>query len=165
MESLSQFKLNTKHSSTIADRMESSRSEVIATNRHYLKTLIQVLLLCARQEIALRGHRESNDSANRGNFLEILSVVACHDSIVQQKLTSGPRNALYTSADIQNTLLNIMGKMIRKEVCSKVRNSGVFSISADETKDISKTEQLALVVRYVDIKEACIYERKICYVC
>ena len=126
-----------------------------------------MVLLCVRQEIALRGHRESDNSVNRGNFLEILNVVASHDSTVQQKLMNGPRNAAYTSAEMQNTLLNIMGKitkMVREEDCSQVKNAGVYSISADETKDTSKTEQMALVVRYVDIKEACIYERFLTFV-
>ena len=164
MESWSQYKLNTQLGSSISDRMESSHSEVVSTNRHYVKTLIEVLLLCAHQEIALRGHRESVDSANRGNFLEILHVLASHDPVVQQKLLNGPRNAVYTSAEIQNTLLSIMGKMVREEVCKRVKSAGVYSISADETKDISKTEQMALVIRYVDIKEACIYERFLTFV-
>lgn len=60
MESWSQYKLNTQLSSTIANSMESSRSEVVSTNRHYIKTLIKVVLLCKHQEIALRGHWESN---------------------------------------------------------------------------------------------------------
>ena len=32
-----------------------------------------------------------------GNFIEILTLVAAHDSIVQEKLQNGPRNAVYTS--------------------------------------------------------------------
>ena len=48
-----------------------------------MKTIAEVFLLCSQQEIGLRGHKESEDSLNRGNFLEILKLVAlelqfCH---------------------------------------------------------------------------------------
>ena len=164
MVAWSQYKLNTKHHTSIAERMESNRAQVISNNRHYLKALIEVILLCALQEIALRGHRESCEAPNRGNFLEILHLLAAHDSIVQQRLEKGPRNAMYTSAEIQNTLLHIMGEMVRKKVCAEVKDAEFYSILADETKDCSKTEQMAIVVRYVNVKEARMYERFLTFV-
>ena len=57
-----------------------------------------------------------------------------------------------------------MGDISRDEVCKAVRNAGFFSLLGDESKDISKVEQLAIVVRYVDIKTASIYERFLTYV-
>jgi len=82
MQAWSQYKLNAKHHVSIAQRMDSSRMQIISDNRHYLKALVRVLLLCALQEIGLRGHRECTDASNRGNFLEILALVASHDPIV-----------------------------------------------------------------------------------
>ena len=77
-----------------------------------------------------------------------------HDSVVQDRLQNGPKNATYTSPEVQKELLHIMGTMIRNIVCSNVKEAGVFSLLADESKDRSKNEQLAIVLRYVDI---CIY--------
>ena len=91
--------------------------------------------MCAKQEIALSGHREGSSAVNKDNFLEILHLVALHEPIVQQRLSQGPRNAVYTSPEIQNTLLHIMGEMVTERVCSEVLNAGVFSVLADETKD------------------------------
>ena len=121
--------------------------------------MIQVLLLCALQEIGLRGLRECADASNWGNFLEILALVASHDPIVQQRLQQGPRNAVYTSAEIQNTPLHIMGEMVREKICQEVKDAGVYSVLADESKDSCKTEQMAIVIRCVNIKDACIHER------
>ena len=160
----SQYKLNSKHHTSIADRLESNRAQLISNNRHYLKTLIQVLLLCAQQEIALRGHREGSSAVNKGNFLEIVHLLASHDPIVQQRLTEGPRNAVYTSPEIQNTLLHIMGEMVARKICAEVLDAGVFSVLAGETKDSSKSEQMAIVLRYVDVKEATVHERFLTYV-
>ena len=72
------------------------------------------ILLCAKQDLALRGHREGPTSNNKGNFLEILNVVAKHDPTVQRKLTQCPRNATYTSGDIQNDILGIMAEAIQE---------------------------------------------------
>ena len=75
-----------------------------------------MILLCALQEIALRGHNESTDSVNRGNFREILQLVAEHDVVVKERLCHGPQNAKYTSPEIQNLLLTIMGGMVQERM-------------------------------------------------
>ena len=143
--------------------MDSARKEQILRNRHYLKSVAEVILLCSCLEIALRGHDESIGSLNRGNFRDILQVVAKHDPVVQERLEQGPCNATYTSPDIQNMLLQIMGDMVRKSICDGVRQAGFFSLLADETKDASKQEQMAVVVRYVGDK-AVIHEHFLTFV-
>ena len=159
-----QYTLNSQKGTSVSERLGTARVEQIKQNRHYLKSVIEILLLCSHQEIALRGHRESEMSSNRGNFMEILKLVAAHDPIVHHRLNDGPKNAAYTSPDIQNTLLNVMGNVVRNEICLAVKNAGVYSILADETKDSSKREQLAIVLRYVDIASATIFERFVTYV-
>ena len=119
---------------SVANRLDAARSYSIKKNRHYLKTILEVLLVCSHQEIALRGHDESKNSSNRGNFIEILKLISSHDAIVKEKLTSGPRNAVYTSPIIQNELLHIMGEMVQDIICYKIREAGFFSILVDESK-------------------------------
>lgn len=83
-----------------------------------------------------------------------MQLLPRHDPVVQCRLNDGPRNAAYLSPDIQNTLLKIMGGAIRKQICVAVQKSGVYSILEDESKDCSKREQVAIVLRYVDIDSA-----------
>ena len=129
-----------------------------------MKSVIEILLLCSQQEIALRGHRESELSANRGNFLEILKLVAAHDQIVYHRLNDGPKNAAYTSPEIQNTLLNVMGNIVQSFVSSaKIEYTPAF-LTAKQISFRSKREQLAIVLRYVDIESATIFERFLTYV-
>lgn len=80
--SWNQYTLNLQKGTSVSEQLDSARAERIKENRHYLKSVIEILLLCSHQEIALRGHRESDVSTNRGNFLEILKLVAAHDQIV-----------------------------------------------------------------------------------
>ena len=88
--------------------------------------IAEVILLCSRLEIALRGHDESSVSLNKGNFREIMQLVAKHDPIVKQRLEQGPQNATYLSPEIQNLLLHIMGNMIRKLISDGVKQAGFF---------------------------------------
>lgn len=162
--SWNQYKLNLKQGTLISEQLSSARADQIGENRHYIKTVAEILLLCSKQDIALRGHRESVESANRGNFLEILQLLARHDPIVRRRISNGPKNATYTSPDIQNALLNVMGNLVRKRICAEVQKAGMYSILADETKDCSKREQLAIVLRYVDAESGTLFERFLTYV-
>ena len=45
-----------------------------SAHRHYIASIAEVILLCARQEFALRGHDESTKSHNRGNLRTCLQT-------------------------------------------------------------------------------------------
>ncbi|XP_076322009.1 52 kDa repressor of the inhibitor of the protein kinase-like [Tachypleus tridentatus] len=71
-----------------------------------------------------------------------------YDEIVKNKL-SDPGNAKYTRHDIQNELLDIIAGMIRKDISKEVMEAEHFALMVDETKDVSKQEQLPIVVKYL----------------
>ena len=73
--SWNQYKINSHCKTSISDRLGISRAEQVTQNRHYIKTLAEIILLCSHQEIALRDHREGEHSMNRGNFLEMLQFM------------------------------------------------------------------------------------------
>ena len=58
-------------------------------------------------------------------------------------------NAKYTSPEIQNQMIQIVGSVILDEIVHRVKKPKLYSIIADETLDNSKTEQFSLLVRYV----------------
>ena len=56
---------------------DSLKVENVRKNREILKWLIKVNILCAKQCIAFRGHRENiNSNQNLDNFLAILKLLA-----------------------------------------------------------------------------------------
>ncbi|XP_022176471.1 zinc finger MYM-type protein 1-like [Myzus persicae] len=63
-----------RSNSTIVDKLDSQHTKVVAENRQYLSTVLQTILYCARQGIALRWHDESEESDNQGNFLELMKL-------------------------------------------------------------------------------------------
>ena len=55
-----------------------------------------------------------------------------------------------------------MESLARNKICEEVRNSGHFTLMIDETRDISKKEQVSIVGRYV--KASAVYESFLTYV-
>lgn len=85
-----------------------------------LRSIIKVLKLCGRQNLALRGHREKGDildaadTSNGGNFRALLRERAeAGDEILREHLQSCGANATYISPDVQNQLVHECGKIIK----------------------------------------------------
>lgn len=156
MESWANFK-ESKKSGSVVEKAESASLEIIKKRRRHLDKIISVLLLTGRQGIAQRGHFETEDSKNRGNFLEILEVVNKYDP----NQSDMPLNAHYCSPSSQNELLDISSKIVQEKIVKEMEKSGYYSILADDTKDKSKKEQMSICVRYV--YENCIFERFLCF--
>lgn len=96
-------------------------------------------LVCARQDIGLRGHRETESDdkksnfVNMGNFLEIIRLVKLESETAKNNLDNLPRNATYLSKDSQNELLDVSANIILKHIVNETTyNDGIFSLILDE---------------------------------
>jgi hypothetical protein len=56
---------------SIANELKSQHAQEVKKNREYLQFIIENLLFLGKQGLALRGHEESSNSKNKGNFLEL----------------------------------------------------------------------------------------------
>jgi hypothetical protein len=123
-----------------------------------LKTSIDSVRWLAFQACAFRGHDESSDSKNQGNFIELIKFLATfNDKVDGVVLTNAPRNAKYTSPQIQEEILHIFATKVR-DVIRKEIGDAKFFILVDEAQDESKREQMAIILRFVD-KDSFIRER------
>ena len=135
---------------SIRQMVNTQYMEQVRQNRHYIKTIGEIILHTASQNIAQRGHKETDDVANPGNVLKILKYTAKRDPIIAERLIDGPQNEKYTSAAIQNEVIDVFAHMVLDDIVECVKYSSYFSIEADEAKDVRKTEQLSLVIRFFD---------------
>ncbi|KAH0654153.1 hypothetical protein KY285_032176 [Solanum tuberosum] len=102
--------------------------------------------------LAFRVHREDESSLNKGNFLEILSWYAKRcDKIGELVLKKAPKNDQMTSHKIQKDIV-IACKLETIKAIMEDLNGDYFSLLVDESCDISRKEQMAIVLRYVDRK-------------
>ncbi|XP_058753009.1 uncharacterized protein LOC131626167 [Vicia villosa] len=119
-------------------------------NRLRLKTSIDTVRWLTLQACAFRGHDETSNSKNQGNFFELLKLLASYnDEIAKVVLENAPQNCKYTSHQIQKELLKILSSRVKKHIREEIGDSK-FCIVVDEARDESKKEQMALVLRFVD---------------
>ena len=116
-------------------------------NRHYMKTIWEVVLFTATQNTAQRGHKEDDDVSNPGNVKKILWSAAKHDTILADRIKNGPKNERYTSHSIQNEVVEVLANLFLAELVESIQKLWFFSIQSDESKDVRKTEQVPLVIR------------------
>ncbi|XP_063765900.1 zinc finger MYM-type protein 1-like [Eleginops maclovinus] len=150
MEGWCEFKARMKNGSRIMTKLDAGHEKTVQENRQYMRAVIESLRFTACQTIAQRGHREDQQSTNRGNFIELLNLLGKFDTIVSKKLSSGPGNAKYMHHDIQDELIDVMASMVREQVSNEVKLGEHFALMVDETKDVSKKEQISVALRYLN---------------
>lgn len=160
-----EYKATVANTNSVAVQLEHGRLKSIQDNRVYVKVLLESILYCCQQGLPLRGHREVIDtedtSVNIGNFRSLVVLQSRNNEIVRQKLTAGPKNATWLGNAIQNSLISLLADTIRSLITDEVHAARYFTLIADETKDVSKVEQLSVVLRYVYKSKT--YERFISY--
>ena len=142
-------------------QIDNVRRSIIEENRKKLYPIVKTILLCGRNDLPLRGHRDDSQyhptigefskSSGVGNFIELLNFrVDAGDKILEDHLKNAPANATYISKETQNELIVCCGEVIEDELKSEMKQANYFSVLADEATDCSNTEQMSIVIRFVD---------------
>ena len=92
-----------------------------------------------------------------GNFLKILCLQSSHSSFLRERLetiTKNKRHGQWTSYKIQNEIISLLADFTRKKIVEEINNDKtgdiVIAVIADETSDITRHEQISLVISYID---------------
>ena len=128
----------------------SRREEEIEDNRQIMFRLLEIIKFLAKQNLAFRGHDESKDSLNRGNFLELVHHQAKFDKLLRNHLETAGANCTYLSPYIQNELILSLANNIVYKICQEVKDAKYFAILLDEASDTSRQEQVSFILRYVN---------------
>ncbi|PFX17907.1 52 kDa repressor of the inhibitor of the protein kinase [Stylophora pistillata] len=134
---------------SISEQLSDIHRNTVELNRQKLRSIIKTVVLCGKQNMALRGHRDDpshldESSGNPGNFQALLNFrVEAGDKVLANHFANGPINATYRSKTIQIEIIEVLGTYIQDKI-------GAFSLLADEASDSSNKEQLLLVLRFVD---------------
>lgn len=144
-------------SQSIDSQVDSVRTRQIQENQEKLAPIIKTVILCGRQGLPLRGHRDHGEfnvsvepEENEGNFRALLRArIDSGDVNLKKHFETCPRNATYISWNIQNQIIEACDIIIKRKIASEVNSSKCLSILADETTDISTIEQCSICVRYV----------------
>lgn len=141
-------KVRIEHALSEAARLQAIKhNDIVSSNRQYLRRLIQSVVFLSTQELAFRGHREDENSVNKGNYLQLLNLLAQNESIVRDHLQSSSL-LKGTSPDIQNDLIEVTTIALNEKIKSELNEAPFVSIQADETLDVSCKSQMSIIFRY-----------------
>ncbi|XP_015697514.1 zinc finger MYM-type protein 1-like isoform X2 [Oryza brachyantha] len=103
-----------------------------------------------RQGLAFRGHDESKNSENRGNFRELLQWLAGNFGEVNKVvLENAPANCQMIDHKIQKQLIASCAHETTKFIIEELGDE-CFAILADESSDAYQQQQLALCLCFVN---------------
>lgn len=120
----------------------------------------------ASHNLAFRGHKEklvieSDSSESSGNFIDLLKLIARFDPILQlhlKQVADKTVNDHYLGKTIQNELIQLMASHVKSKIVAKIIKNKYYSIILDCTRDVSRVEQLSIIIRFFNTNTAHIEE-------
>ena len=151
-EAQEKYDMFTTPTTSIRESIASSTTQYKALYKLRVTWTLKCLRFLLHQGLAFRGHDESDDSLNKGNFLELLNWLAGNfEEVDRVVLKNAPQNCKMTCHDIQQELIKCCAQLTTKLVIEDL-DGGHFAVLADESSDMYQNEQLAVCLRYVDKK-------------
>lgn len=146
---LSSLKFKLKQTSApILPVLKYTRSFEITFNRQVILELIEIVLFLARHNLAFRGHREQWENNIKGNFKDLVVLMARNSTILFDHISKlenmGKRQLSFISWQRQNQLLEAISENISFKIRIEVQTAHIFSISIDSTFDESKKNRYHL---------------------
>lgn len=151
-----------KECTSIDLMMDTHKKKTIEKNRSRLGPIVKTVLFCARNNLPLRGHRDSGNMSTKekrtvslngseGVFRALLAFrMDAGDDKLEAHLSTAPQNCTMISKTVQNEVIDIIGFTIRSQLLDRIKRAKFFAILSDETTDVSRHMQLSLCFRYVD---------------
>lgn len=134
-----------ENSRPVLNQLESAKLMEEQNARKCLLIIISTLRYLMRSGSAIRGNEHEG-----GNFMELLEERKLDVPELESWLS---RKTSYTSMDIQNELIQIMGHTLLRNIANAVRDAPFFAIIADGTTDIEGKEQFSVCLRYVGFQD------------
>ncbi|KDO39312.1 hypothetical protein CISIN_1g046910mg [Citrus sinensis] len=97
-----------------------------------------------KQGLAFRGHDESDNSSNQGNYLRILRFLADHNEDIKRiTLKNAPGNNMLIAPSIQKDIVRACSIETTNAIIRDVDDALVY-VLIDESRDASMKEQIAI---------------------
>ena len=121
--------------------------------KNVLHRVVHVVKFLATCGLAFRGSEEKIGSPINENVLGIIELISQYDPFLAEHLVkyrnlrSGKTS--YLSKTIFEELIHLTGKEFFSFLIKEMKDRKYFSLSVDSTPDVSHTDQLTVMVRYV----------------
>lgn len=133
------------------DEEQARWKEVLTIQFDLLRTITSLTL-------PLRGHSGDIHSSNCGIYLTFIKFLSKYCPQLQHHLESESK-IKYLSNTITDEQIKHLADSVRLSILNEIRSSIFWTVIVDGTTDISKTDQVALLIRYVHLDPSA---NKIC---
>ena len=121
--------------------------------REVLRRIVAVIKFLSVRGLAFRGDNELLGSSGNGNYLGLIELLAEFDPFLKDHLgkhgQKGRGHASYLSSTVCDQLICMMGEKVKQKIASEIQCAKYFPIITDSTPDMSHTDQLTFILRYV----------------
>lgn len=136
--------------------------------REILEKVLHIIKYLATHNQAFRGHRETlEDDDSSGNFLDLAKLIARFDPVLKNHLDQFKRKKIrshYLGPKVQNELIQLMAMNVKKEITDRLKKNKYYAVILDCTRDISRVEQMSIILRFYSKETAKIEEHFVGFV-
>jgi len=129
--------------------------------RNVLKRIIAAIHYLAKHNEAFRGSSDVIFTKNNGKFLGLIEMIGKFDTVMGEhlnKIKNHDTRVHYLGHDIQENLIKLMAVAIKTKIIHLIKSAKYYTIIMDTTPDISRQEQLSIVIRIVNME----FENEMC---
>lgn len=122
--------------------------------RDFFKRILAAIHYLAKHNDAFRGSSDVLYQRNNGKFLGLVEMMAKFDPVIIEhvrRIKNHETHVHYLGHDIQNTLISMMANNIKIKMIELIKKAKYFSVIMDTTPDISRLEQLSIIIRIVNM--------------
>lgn len=146
---------------SVVERIDKQLILQVETEKIYwervLTRVAAVVKSLSSRGLPLRGHDDKFGSTHSGNFIMSLELIAEFDPFLSNHITQyankGKGSTSYLSFGTFEKFVSIMAEKVKETIVNEIKDAKYFSIVVDSTPDISHTDQLSLIFRYVKKKD------------
>lgn len=112
-----------KRSATGTETSTLVKTKRLDRNQYYMSSIIDILAFLATHQLPLRGTLDAFDSMGEGGsglFLSLYQYTLQKYPQLARVVKTIPRNATYTSHDIQNELIEAMSSVVTDAIVSDI---------------------------------------------
>ncbi|XP_012558674.3 zinc finger MYM-type protein 1-like [Hydra vulgaris] len=152
----------TLHSALVNQRgidseFQKALEKEVARWREILRCILDAILFLTSQNLSFRGQYSSMEKNEKGNFLSCLEHISRHNETLKNYLKTVVRHqnkgtrmqAHYLSWQSQNEFISECATLVQAAVVKEVKDAVYFTIITDRTPDVSHTEQITFILRFV----------------
>lgn len=140
-------------------KIDTRLTHKIETEKKYwinvLNRVCSVVKSLESYGLPFRGDVEKigSTTSNNGNFIMAMELFVEYDPFLSEHISKygnpGKGSTSFLSFSIYEKFIKIMSEKVINIIVDEIKLSKYFSISIDSTPDISHTDQLSFVIRYV----------------